>query len=80
MANNIEKDVYKRQGLGRIPFICCMKMKDRGQVLSRNNMGSLEAVMLFPVPMIHTQTMMAVSYTHLDVDKRQVFRRVSHRT
>ena len=53
-----EVERIRRAGLGRIPFICCMKMKDRGQVLSRNSMGSVEAVMHFPVPMIHTQTMM----------------------
>ena len=57
-----EVERIHRAGLGRIPFICCMKMKDRGQVLSRNSMGSVEAVMHFPVPMIHTQTMMGKDY------------------
>ena len=53
-----EVERIRRAGLGRIPFICCMKMKDRGQVLSRNSMESVEAVMHCLVPMIHTQTMM----------------------
>ncbi len=53
-----EVERIRRAGLGRIPFICCMKMKDRGQVLSRNSMGSVEAVMHCLVRMIHTQTMM----------------------
>ena len=57
-----EVERIHRAGLGRIPFICCMKMKERGQVLSRNSMGSVEAVMHFPVPMIHTQTMMGKDY------------------
>ena len=53
-----EVERIRRAGSGRILFICCMKMKDRGQVLSRNSMGSVEAVMHCPVPMIHMQTMM----------------------
>jgi len=53
-----EVERIRRAGLRRIPFICYMKMKDRGQVLSRNSMGLVEAVMHFPVPMIHTQIMM----------------------
>jgi len=53
-----EVERIRRAGLGRIPFICCMKMKDRGQVLSRNSMGSVEAVMHCLVRMIHTQIMM----------------------
>ena len=53
-----EVERIRRAGLGRIPFIYFMKMKDRGQVLSRNSMGSVEAVMHCLVPMIHTQTMM----------------------
>ena len=52
-----EVERIRRAGSGRILFICCMKMKDRGQVLSRNSMGSVEAVMHCPVPMIHMQTM-----------------------
>ena len=40
-----EVERIRRAGLGRIPFIYCMKMKDRGQVLSRNSMGLVEAVM-----------------------------------
>ena len=35
-----------------------MRMKDRGQVLSRNSMESVEAVMHCLVRMIHTQIMM----------------------
>ena len=53
-----EVERIRRAGSGRILFICCMRMKDRGQVLSRNSMGSVEAVMHCLVPMIHTQTMM----------------------
>ena len=53
-----EVERIRRAGSGRIPFICCMRMKDRGQVLSRNSMGSVEAVMHCLVPMIHTQIMM----------------------
>ena len=53
-----EVERIRRAGLGRIPFICCMKMKDRGQVLSRNSMESVEAVMHCLVRMIHTQIMM----------------------
>ena len=57
-----EVERIRRAGLGRIPFIYFMKMKDRGQVLSRNSMGSVEAVMHCLVPMIHTQTMMEKDY------------------
>ena len=57
-----EVERIDRAGLGRIPFICCMRMKDRGQVLSRNSMGSVEAVMHCLVPMIHMQTMMEKDY------------------
>ena len=57
-----EVERIRREGLGRIPSIYCMKMKDRGQVLSRNSMGSVEAVMHCLVPMIHTQTMMEKDY------------------
>ena len=53
-----EVERIRRAGLGRIHFIYFMKMKDRGQVLSRNSMGSVEAVMHCLVPMIHTQIMM----------------------
>ena len=53
-----EVERIRRAGLGRNPFIYFMKMKDRGQVLSRNSMESVEAVMHCLVPMIHTQTMM----------------------
>ena len=53
-----EVERIRRAGLGRILFICCMKRKNRGQVLSKNSMGLVEAVMHFLVPMIHTQTMM----------------------
>ncbi len=49
---------YSQGRLRTYPFICCMKMKDRGQVLSRNSMGSVEAVMHCLVRMIHTQIMM----------------------
>ena len=53
-----EVERIRRAGSGRILFICCMRMKERGQVLSRNSMGSVEAVMHCLVRMIHTQIMM----------------------
>ena len=53
-----EVERIRRAGSGRILFICCMRMKEQGQVLSRNSMGSVEAVMHCLVRMIHTQIMM----------------------
>ena len=34
-----EVERIRRAGLGRIPFICCMKMKDRGQVFIKEQYG-----------------------------------------
>ena len=45
-------------GLNALSNNLIMRMKERGQVLSRNSMGLVEAVMHCLVPMIHMQTMM----------------------